>query len=262
MPEVTTYVPGMLCWTDLQTSDQPAAKRFYSELFGWKLNDLPVGPNMTYTMATVGGKDVAAMSGMDVEMRKAGVPPHWNLYFAVKNVDEMASKAAKVGGKIVAPAFDVMDVGRMAVVQDPSGAMFCLWQAKKHIGAGRIGEPGAIAWGELMTRDVAACKAFYTKLFDWNAQAMPSSGFEYTMLNVGDKPNVGMMPMMPEVPAHVPSHWNIYFAVQSCDETVKRANAMGAKTMVPPQDIPNMGRFAMMFDPQGAAFAIFQSART
>ena len=135
MTEVKSYKPGTFCWADLATTNPTGAKRFYSELFGWKTQDNPLPGGGAYTLARINGGDIAGLMGMP----EKGIPPHWNSYVAVANVDEATNQATSLGGKILAPPMDVMDLGRMAVIQDPSGAELSLWQAKKHIGAGRVG---------------------------------------------------------------------------------------------------------------------------
>jgi predicted enzyme related to lactoylglutathione lyase len=191
------------------------------------------------------------------EEAAAGVPPHWNVYIAVDDVDQLAPKASQNGGKIVMGPFDVFDAGRMAFVQDPSGAVLGLWQAKKHIGAQINMEPNTLCWAELMTNNVDAAGKYYVNLLGWKSDHMPQ--MNYTMFKVGEQNVVGMTPLPPPM-AKAPSHWMIYFAVESCDETVKKVGSLGGKVLVPGTDIPKMGRFAIFQDPQGAAFAVFQPA--
>jgi len=258
MAEIKSYKPGTFCWADLSTTDPGAAKRFYSGLFGWETEDMPVPGGAAYTMARIRGKDVAAISGMMPDQRYKGIPPHWNSYVSVANVDEAVKKATSLGAKVLAPAFDVMDVGRMAVIEDPSGAALSLWQAKKHIGATLANEPGTVAWFELETRNVDACGSFYTKLFGWGTEVMDTPEMKYTIFTDGSERRAGMMPMNKQTPANVPSHWTVYFAVKDCDAVAKKVASTGGKTVVPPTDIPKIGRFSMHFDPQGAFFALFQ----
>jgi len=260
MPVITKHTPGMLCWTDLSAKDVNAAKRFYTELLGWKTQDTPMPDGTVYVMAQKGGQDVAAMSAMSKEQQQQGMPPMWNSYFAVESADEVAKKIGEAGGKLLAPPFDVMDVGRMCVAQDPSGAVFSLWQAKKHIGASRMNEPGALCWTELETSNLDACRGFYTKVFGWAVETMPMPEGPYVVFKDGGQSVCGMMAMSKNTPKGTPSHWTVYFAVQSCDGTVDKAKKLGANVVVPPTDIPNVGRFAMMFDPQGAFFAVLQPA--
>jgi len=258
MSEITKHAPGMLCWTDLTTRDVNAAKRFYPELLGWSTRDTPMPEGGVYVMAQQGGKDVAAISAMTKEQQKQGMPPMWNSYFAVTNADEVAKKIVAAGGKLLAEPFDAMDAGRMCIAQDPSGAMFSLWQAKKHLGAGRMNEPGALCWTELETSNVDACRGFYTKVFGWKTETRQMAEGPYVVFSAGEKQVCGMMACSKNTPKGTPSHWTVYFAVKGCDDTVEKAKKLGAKIVVPPADIPDVGRFAMMFDPQGAFFAVLQ----
>ncbi len=256
MAEIKSYKPGTFCWADLATTDTAGAKRFYSELFGWKTEDMPIPGGGAYIMARIGGKDVGAISGMMPDQK--GIPPHWNSYVAVANVDEATKKATSLGAKVLAQPFDVMDAGRMSVIEDPSGAALSLWQAKKHIGATLVNEPGTVAWFELESRNVDAAGSFYMKLFGWKAEVMDMANGKYTVFMDGTERRAGMMPTTKQTPANVPSHWTVYFTVKDCDASAKKVAASGGKTVVPPTDIPKIGRFSMHFDPQGAFFALFQ----
>jgi predicted enzyme related to lactoylglutathione lyase len=253
--------PGSFCWPELATTDQKAAVTFYRTLFGWDANEQPMGPAETYSIFQLRGKDVAAAYTLRDQERQFGVPPHWNTYVSVEDADRAAKRAQELGGKIVAPPFDVMDAGRMAVLQDPTGATFQVWQSKRHIGTRIQGEPGALCWTELATRDTRAAEAFYTQLFGWRAKRGTDGGMEYTEFSVGDRPGGGMMAMPSQVPSQVPAHWTPYFQVTDVDRTAANATSAGGKTVVPPTDIPKVGRFAMLHDPQGAMFAIFNPAR-
>jgi len=198
---------------------------------------------------------------MRSEERQGGTPPHWNLYVNVASADEAAKHAGSLGGKVIAPPFDVMDVGRMAVLQDPTGAVFEVWQPKKHIGAKILNEPGALCWSELTTRDTRAAEAFYTALFGWTAKHnAPGADMEYTEFNNDGQHGVGMMPMPAQMPAGTPSYWMPYFQVLDCDASTRKAEQLGGKVMIQPQDIPKTGRFSIATDPQGAMFALFTFA--
>ena len=170
MAEFSSHVPGTFSWAELATTDQKAGVAFYRALFGWDVNEAPIGPDEVYSMFTMRGKEVAAGYTMRPEERQTGAPPHWNLYVTVANVDESVKKAEALGAKVFAPPFDVMDVGRMAILQDPTGAVFEVWQAKLHIGAKILNEPGALCWSELTTRDPKKAEAFYTALFGWTRE--------------------------------------------------------------------------------------------
>ncbi|MBI3186037.1 MAG: VOC family protein [Myxococcales bacterium] len=259
MPEIKSHEPGTFCWIDLATTDPKGAKRFYSDLFGWTTEDLPVPGNVPYTMARVQGKDVAGLAEMQPELRAKGVPPHWSSYVAVTNADETAKKAQSLGAKVLMPAFDVMDVGRMAMLEDPTGANFSLWQARKHHGALLVGEVGAFCWNELMTRDVDRAGGFYSKLFGWKARVDDFGKMKYTTFLRGETPVGGMM-AMPKEAGEAPSHWTVYFSVADCDRSAEKLKSLKGKVLVPPQDIEKVGRFAMVQDPQGATFGIIKTA--
>ena len=167
MAEFTSHAPGTFSWPELATTDQKAGVAFYRALFGWDVNEQPIGPTEVYSMFQMRGKPVGAGVHSAPRGTQMGVPPHWNSYVTVANVDESAKKAESLGGKVLAPPFDVMDAGRMAVLQDPTGAVFEIWQAKRSIGAKILNEPGALCWTELTTTDTKAAETFYTGLFGW-----------------------------------------------------------------------------------------------
>jgi len=256
VPDVTAHPPGTFCWPELSTTDQHGAVAFYRALFGWDVNEQPIGPAETYSMFQMRGREVGAAYNMRPEERQHGVPPHWNSYVAVANADEAVKKAQTLGANVLAPPFDVMDAGRMAVLQDPAGAVFQVWQPNKHIGAKILGEPGALCWTELATKDTEAAKAFYTSLFGWKAKTDAGG---YTEYSVTERPGAGMMEMPAQMRSMgVPPTWTPYFQVADCDATASKAKELGATLFVPPNDIPNVGRFSVIQDPQGAVFAIFK----
>ena len=258
MPTVTTNAPGTFCWPELSTSDPIAAKKFYSGLFGWQIKDQDMGPQGVYTIFTRDGKDVSACYQQDEAQAKSGVPPYWGTYISVESADQAAAKAKSLGGTVIMEPFDVMEHGRMAVITDPQGATFCVWQAKAHIGVQVHGEPNSLGWTQLNAKDTAVAKTFYTSLIGWKTQEDPmqGTGGNYTTWLKADGPAGGMMAMPPGTPAAAPAHWLPYFAVTSVDATAQKAGSLGAKTFVPPTDIPGTGRFAVFADPQGAVFAI------
>jgi predicted enzyme related to lactoylglutathione lyase len=255
MPVIDKYVPGTFCWVELSTTDAKAAKGFYSGLFGWTTDDMPIGPDKFYTMLKLDGQTVGALYEAGEEM--AGIPPNWLSYASVANVDETAEKVGSLGGKVMKAPFDVMDAGRMAVILDPSDAAFALWQANKSFGATIVNDPGSFCWNELLTRDTAACKSFYTGLFGWTANVMEGGPIPYTIFLNGERPAGGMMDMPAEA-GPAPSHWLVYFSVEDADASVKKVEELGGSIRVPPMDIPNVGRFSVVADPQGAGFGIIK----
>jgi predicted enzyme related to lactoylglutathione lyase len=260
MPEkTTTLAPGTFCWPELATTDQTAAEQFYSKLFGWRPDAVPMGPDMHYTIFKVGDRDAGAATTLMPEQLKQGVPPHWNSYVSVANADETANQVKELGGQILMAPFDVMDKGRMFVAMDTTGAVFCAWQPLTHQGAGNLDEVGGLVWTELTANGVEKAIPFYTKLLGWGTRVYPM-GPEvgaYTVFTRGETAAAGAM----EWPAHMkgaPSVWTPYFSVDDCDAMAKKAEGLGAKIMKEPTDVPDTGRFAIIADPQGAVFAIMK----
>jgi predicted enzyme related to lactoylglutathione lyase len=256
MATFTQAPAGTVCWIELHTSDVEGAKKFYGSVFGWKYKDLPIGPGGTYHIPQLNGVDVGGTYKLMPEAAKMGMPSNWLTYFAVPNVDEAAKKASSLGGKVMREPMDVMDVGRMAVIQDPAGAAFAVWTAK---GSGNTmrDEPGSFGWAQLNSTDTAKATKFYTQLFGWRPQVdpMPGGGGDYTTWMVGQTMAGGMMAMPPDA-GPIPSHWLVYLATSDVDATHAKATAAGAQSYVAPADIPDIGRFSVLADPQGASFAL------
>ena len=257
MQETPEYKPGTFCWVELATSDSDAAKTFYTQLFGWTYEDHPMGPDMVYTMLKLDGKDVGALYKLMAEQAAHGVPPHWLSYVSVTSADESTEKAKAAGATILKEPCDVMTVGRMSVVQDPTGAVFALWQAGEHCGARIYNVPNSFCWNELMTTDTVKDKEFYTSVFGWGADTQNFGPMEYTMFTNGDRPAGGMLGITPEM-GPIPPNWLVYFAVDDCDAKAQKAAELGGTIMKPADDIPGIGRFAILTDPQGSAFAIIK----
>lgn len=264
MATMTKHAPGTFCWVELATSNQDAAKKFYSGLFGWTFSDTSMGPDAgVYTIFKNKGQDCAALLSMTPDMTKQGIPPNWGAYVAVTSADDTAKKAESLGGKMMMQPFDVMGtLGRMAVLQDPTGGVFSVWQAKDHPGVGITHEPGALCWNELMTPDPKKAEAFYSSLIGWKTESMPmEAGKTYTLFKRTDGTNAAGAMKMPDTLKGVPPHWITYFQTGDIQATVNKAKASGAEILVPATPIPNVGQFAMIKDPQGAAFGLLQPAQ-
>ncbi len=256
MQETLQYKPGTFCWVELGTTDSAAAKTFYTQLFGWEYEDHPMGPGMVYTMLKLNGKDLGALYELMPEMKAQGVPPNWLSYVSVNNADETAEKAKATGATLLKEPFDVMTEGRMAVVQDPTGAVFALWQAQNHPGSAVRMVSGSVCWNELATHDTQKAGEFYSNVLGWSREAFPGP-IEYTIFKNGEEGIGGMYKITPEM-GSVPPHWLVYFAVDDCDAKAAEATELGATVMMPPDNIPGVGRFAILNDPQGAVFAIIK----
>lgn len=257
MTEMSKYAPGTFSWVELSTTDAEAAKKFYGELFGWSIVDVPIGEGGTYTMLQLEGKDVAALYQQGEDQQAQGIPPHWLSHVTVADVNITAEKVKSLGGTMVMGPFDVMTAGRMGVAQDPSGATFALWQPRDNIGAQLRDQPNTLCWNELATDDADKARDFYANLFDWSVEVEEFGPTVYTTFSNAGRPNGGMLQMNEEWEG-IPPNWMTYFAVEDCDASAEKAKKLGGTLTVPPTDIPPVGRFAVIQDPQGAVFSIIK----
>lgn len=244
-------------WVDLATADVKKAADFYSQLLGWEA-DLDLGPDAGgYGIFRLGGKDVAGIGPLQSE----GQPTAWSIYIGSDDADAVADKVKAAGGNVIAPPFDVLDQGRMAVFQDPLGAFFSVWQPIKMAGAGVTGQPGSLGWAELNARGVGETKSFYKAVFGWGAKEgeAPAEGMPpYIEWQLADESVAGGMEMPPMVPAEVPSFWLAYFSVADVDAATQKVEELGGRVSMQPMDYPG-GRFSVVQDPQGATFALMSS---
>ena len=269
MSERDGYQPGVPCWVDTLQPDPEAAVAFYRDLFGWEFTEpgsMPGDPPGRYFVAQLGGRDVAGVGSQPPE----GVPPApgWNTYVWVESADDAAEAVKSAGGGVVVAPFDVLPAGRMAVVTDPAGALFCLWEAKGRRGVQLVNEPGAWSMSLLNTRDPEGSEAFYGDVFGWTTEAFDTGEGEVTLWRlpgyVGGEPEqpvsrevvAVMAPMTSErFPDDVPPHWSIDFWVDDVDATAGTAAELGGTVVAPPYDTPGF-RQAVLRDPQGATFSV------
>lgn len=251
MGERSAYAPGTFCWVDLTTPDQDGAKAFYAALFGWDADDRPVGDGV-YSMMLDGGRAVCAISPQPQAQREAGVPAMWNSYVAVTDADAVAARASELGATVHAPPFDVLEAGRMAVIQDPQGAFFEIWQANQNQGAELVNAPGAFCWNELASPDLDASAAFYGELFGWKLTAMEGMPMRYLVIANGEHSNGGITELQPPAPPN----WLVYFAVEDIDAGLGRVEQLGGGRIAGPIDI-GVAKIGIVADPSGAAFALY-----
>ena len=256
MSERTSYAPGTPCWVDLATPDLDAAEKFYGPLFGWEIPELPNSAEMGgYRRAKLNGRDVAGA----MPLMQEGQPPAWSTYISVDDADVIGRAIQENGGTMVAEPMDVATYGRLAIFTDPEGAFFGIWEPADFAGAELVNEPGTFGWNELGTRDPAAAKQFYGAVFGWEFDEEPSDRVgTYTIAKVGDAMVAGMIDMNAlEMPAEIPANWLVYFIVTDADAALDEIRSGGGSVMNGPIDIPP-GRFAVVADPFGAAFAVMQ----
>jgi predicted enzyme related to lactoylglutathione lyase len=248
MGERDRHEHGTFSWTDLTTPDAQASKQFYGGLFPWDYEDNPIPGDGVYVMARIDGRAAAAMFESDERH------PAWASYVTVDDLEATTEKARGLGAAVLAEPFDVMDVGRMSTVQDPTGAVFCLWEPRTSIGAEIVNRHGALSLNQLNTSDPDAAERFYSELFGWRIEQVGDADNPYWGIYRGDSLNGGMMPLPPGAP--MPSHWLVYFGVDEVDSTAEQIGSAGGTIMVEPTDVPG-GRIVVAQDPQGAFFAVF-----
>ena len=270
MPEREEYIPGVPCWVDSSYQDPESVMPFYRELFGWEFTAMDT-PGERFFIATIHDDSAAGLGELPV-----GHPPvpAWNTYIAVTNADEAVAKAQAAGGEVVAPGFDVVDAGRMAILKDPQGALFCVWQAGRTKGAKIVNEHGAVNFNTLHTSDVEGAKRFYGEVFGWTTLPLAGSEF-WTLPGYGDyleTRNPGLRAGAAEMGAAGfedvvavlepltdgrSSHWHVTFAVDSADEAAATATKLGGQVLVAPLDAPFV-RVTVLADPQGTPFTASQ----
>jgi uncharacterized protein len=253
MPEMSAYGDGVPSWVDLASPDLEGSKTFYTALFGWEAFAVPAPEAGGYTLFSLRGQQVAGVGPVMSE----GQPPAWMMYVNVTDADGTVKQIADAGGNVMMAPMDVMDQGRMAIFADPTGAVLGLWQPGIHTGAQLVNEPGTYCWSELATRDVEGAKTFYATVFGWDAHTEQSGPMAYTEFKLGGNSIAGMFEIGGDMPADMPPHWGVYFAVADCDAAVGTASTLGATVIQPPMDIP-VGRFAALRDPQGAYFSVIK----
>jgi uncharacterized protein len=267
------YPPGVPCWIDTSQPDPESAVAFYGGLFGWDFEDMmPPDSEGRYFVARVRGGDVAAVGSLPAE-----APPMaaWNTYIWVESADDAAAMVRDAGGNVLMEPFDVLDAGRMAVLTDPEGAAFCVWQAKEHKGARIVNEPGSLNFNSLNTRDVDAAKTFYGSVFGWDTLDLGDQAAMWTLAGYGvflEQADPGLRDRMTEVGApegfadvvaainpiaddqpDTPAHWSVTFAVDDADAIAERAAELGGQVVLAPFDAPWV-RMTIITDPQGATF--------
>ncbi|EST33816.1 hypothetical protein N566_19185 [Streptomycetaceae bacterium MP113-05] len=257
--KVAEPVLGAPCWAELGTPDVAAAARFYGGLFGWTAEEDPSPEAGGYTMMLLDHDPVAAAAPLHQDDQ----PVAWTMAVAVADANVVAQRVRETGGSVLTEPVDVFDLGRFAVVADPGGAVFTLWQAGLFRGAARIGERGTLCWVELACCDPSAARDFYTAALGWSAsdggEPFGSSTRWGTTQWGMEGRNFGSMVGLTHDrgPLDVSPHWLLYFAVGDVDASVARALELGGGTLFAAVDVPGTGRVAGLTDPQGGAFALY-----
>jgi hypothetical protein len=254
------YPPGVPCWVDTAQSDPRAALEFYGALLGWEFvgpGPMAGDPPGEYHVARIRGRDVAGISSL-----APGAPEStaWTTYVAVQSADATVERSRAAGGSVVVEPFDAPPAGRMAVLSDPAGAVFCVWQAGDRQGAQVLNEPSAWAMSALNTRDAAAAKAFYGEVFGWEAESF-APGAELFRLP-GYLGGVPEQPVPRDVVAVLmesegDSAWSVDFWIDDAESVAGRATELGGTVVVAPREIPGFVN-TVIADPAGAVISLSQ----
>ena len=250
---------GEFNWVDLSARDFEGQTAFYETLFGWSHRDVPFGEGMVYREFLIEGRTVAGMSQLSPDMIAGGQPSAWNNYLATDDVDATAAKATELGATVVMPPMDVPGSGRMAAIQDPTGAYIFLWKPGKPDETMTYSQPGTLSWTDLSTRDPEKAADFYSKLIGWDIERMESGPMPYWTVSIDGSAEGGIMPMPETVPGEVPAFWMPYFGTADIAGSVAKAKELGATVQVEPTEIGGAMSFAVLADPAGATFALLQA---
>jgi hypothetical protein len=249
------YLHGKFVWFEHVSNDIPAARGFYEGLFGWKSEGMDMG-GQTYHMIQNGADGIGGF-----RQAPPGAPNHWMGYLSVADVDATAASAAAAGAKVMMPPTDFAPVGRGATLADPTGGVFSIWKdSQQDRPDAAVPVPGDWCWMELMSNDAAKALAFYERVFGFTHQDMdmgPPNGVYHILLKDGVQRCGLMKNPVPEAP----SSWMPYVAVVDCDASAEKARELGANLCVPATDIPGIGRFAAIADPNGAMIGLFRGQK-
>jgi predicted enzyme related to lactoylglutathione lyase len=243
---------------ELATTDRSAAKAFYTNLFGWTADDIPMGPDFAYTIFRLGKEDAGGAYELMKEQRDTHVPPHWMLYVRTDNTDAAAARAVELGALLIVPPSDIPNVGRFAVIQDPTGAHISLFQPGQHRGLTLFGALNALSWADLNTNDPEKAAQFYADWLGWSYET-GADGYRHILNGTSHEDMIGGIPPRMHAPPGTPSHWMSYFHVADCGALTTKAASLGARTIMPANLIPDVGTIAVLADPQGAVFALYEA---
>lgn len=255
----TSYDKGTFSWVDLAAHDMDKAQEFYGKVFGWACETMDTQGGPPYAEFRLEGKGAGGLGELNEAMKSQGIPPMWNSYISVRDIEGVTAKCTELGGTVTVPAMKVLEAGSLAFIQDPTGGNVGLWQPDQHAGAGVVNEPGSFCWNELATRDVEKAREFYGKLLDWDYEEKDGTPSKYYIIKNNGNPNGGLMQMTEEW-GDIPPHWMVYFASSDIEATAKSVEQHGGKINVPPFDI-GVGKIAVVADPQGAVFSLIQLAQ-
>jgi predicted enzyme related to lactoylglutathione lyase len=255
----TGFTEGEVCWTDLQTSDVAAAKSFYAEVFGWRFEDLPTPDGRSYARAFLGEDLVSVIAPQNPQLQAAGAPGQWNVYFASSDARELAEGLAPAGGTLEFGPEEVGGTGVLVFFAPPGGGTTGAWQAGSHFGTVRSGEPGSLAWAELLTPEPQSAVGFFQHLFGQDVTEYPQDdGGKYSTLVVNGVEVAGVAAVPSDAEGTLKPGWQVYFGVASVAGAIAAAEAAGGTVLIAPDEDEEAGTIATLEDPQGGVFSVLE----
>jgi len=239
---------GFPCWIDLGARDVDAALTFYAEVVGWEAGERSGPEYGGYAMWFRDGIPAAGIGPL-----RESDSPAWTIYLATTDIDATLETVTRNGGRTLTPAMVIGPLGRMAVVTDPTGAVFGFWEARDFPGFTRYGEPGHVDWCIARSTDPSTTTAFMRALFDYVEHRDDTVDEGYVELRIDGSPALGVAATQ-----DADSSWMAYFAVENADAAVARALAAGGSITRPAESTP-YGRIATITDPEGATFSVISS---
>lgn len=238
--------PGFFCWVDVAVTDPTVSHKFFSELFGWSRRVRPTEDAQAYNIMTLGSRRVAGICGVEQDG-----PSQWMSYLLVDDLESSTNRAQTLGAKVWKPRVDIANLGEMSVLQDPTGAVFALWQSKKDEQA-TPRTPGTLGWTELITPDLDGATQFYSELAGWSYKDTRFGDLDYRVFSLDGKEVCGMKS------GPSPSEWVVHFAVDDCDAVYRKVSELGGEGIQEPFDLQGIGRCALVADPSGGEFGIVE----
>lgn len=245
---------GAVTWVDLGTTDVDRSKQFYGAVFGWEYNEFETEEGSYFT-ALIGGEPAGGLMAQSAEQQQMGMASVWTVFFGSADIDGDVRRVADAGGSVIREPFEIPGGDRIAVVADPTGAVFALTTFGS-VEAGRLqwDQPGAVRWVECQSRDLEASRPFYERFFGWESEKKG----DYIVFEHDGRQVAGLMAMPEGVPDEVPSYWFTYWRVDGLDEAVERVVEAGGTSITTTMAIDE-GRFSVAEDLTGAVFGLFEA---
>jgi len=246
---------GSFCWAELEPAISLEQSVSITRLFAWTANDVPIGPNDFYTMFQLRGRDVAAAYTLRPRSKRAGSTAPLDALCCDGHADSTSEKAAQLGGKVLASPFDVFDVGRMPLFRIRPGAVFAIWQAKRHHGTGVASEDRTF-FGPISLPPIPKRPQNFTRNFlGWETEASKNdpAGYLHILNQAITSAEFRRYKKVRELPT---GSSTIRFLESSPWQSTQ--SPMGGRPISLHLQWPDTGKIAVLADPQGAVFGLFE----